>query len=145
MFKKILVALDGLDTERNVLSSAAALGKACNSKLVLVHVISDIENSSMLELSLSFEEFYEELRKETCSASEQMLSTAKEKIDSSVHVKTLSLIGNPAEKILETIENEKADAVILGSRGVGKLSELLLGSTVYKVLHAAKVPVIVIK
>jgi nucleotide-binding universal stress UspA family protein len=49
----------------------------------------------------------------------------------------------PAQGILSAADEHGADLIVLGSRGRGTLANLLLGSTSERVLHYAKVPVLI--
>lgn len=60
-------------------------------------------------------------------------------------VKTVVRKGDPAEVILNLARNEKADLVVLGSRGLGTLKGLLLGSVSSKVNHLAACSCITVK
>ncbi|HLA80548.1 MAG TPA: universal stress protein [Thermoleophilia bacterium] len=51
----------------------------------------------------------------------------------------------PAEGILNTAEETGADLIVLGCRGRGTFANLLIGSTAERVLHFAKVPVLVVR
>ncbi len=62
-------------------------------------------------------------------------ATAKDKGLTSVTL--LSETGDPAEKILQTAAQQKADLIVLGSRGLGELKGLLVGSVSSKVAHLA--------
>ena len=53
-------------------------------------------------------------------------------------------IGPPAEEIRATVEAHRCDLVCLGTRGMGAVSSLILGSTAVKVLRAVDVPVLVV-
>ena len=53
--------------------------------------------------------------------------------------------GDPAGAILEAAENEKADLIVMGSRGLGPLKSLLLGSVSQKVSHLAPCSCITVK
>lgn len=55
------------------------------------------------------------------------------------------LHGDPGDEICELAEDEKADMIILGTRGRGRLSSALLGSVSAKVIREAKCPVLVVK
>jgi nucleotide-binding universal stress UspA family protein len=52
--------------------------------------------------------------------------------------------GDPAEAIMAAAEAEKADVIVLGSRGRSSLGRILLGSTSSRVAEAATCPVQVI-
>jgi len=59
--------------------------------------------------------------------------------------KILLLEEPPGKTIAETAVHEKADMIIMGSRGLSDLSGLILGSTAHKVLHLSSCPVLIIK
>jgi nucleotide-binding universal stress UspA family protein len=52
--------------------------------------------------------------------------------------------GTPAEAILSAAEKEKADLIVLGSRGLGPVKELLLGSVSHRVVTHAACPTLVV-
>ncbi len=60
-------------------------------------------------------------------------------------IDTLLQMGNPVEVICELVAKEGYDLVIIGSRGMGELKGLLLGSVSDRVSHLAKCPVLIIK
>ena len=53
--------------------------------------------------------------------------------------------GDPADTILARARREKADIIVLGSRGLGAIKELVLGSVSHDVAHKAKVPCLIVK
>lgn len=53
--------------------------------------------------------------------------------------------GDPANMLLELIENYGCDLVIMGASGTSALRSALLGSVSNEVLHAAGVPVMIVK
>jgi nucleotide-binding universal stress UspA family protein len=64
--------------------------------------------------------------------------------DRGLDVTPLTVQGATAERILEHAERLHADFIIVASRGHGVLHDVLVGSTVRAVLHAATVPVVVV-
>jgi nucleotide-binding universal stress UspA family protein len=52
--------------------------------------------------------------------------------------------GTPAEAILAAADKEKADLIVLGSRGLGPVKELLLGSVSHRVVTHAPCPTLVV-
>jgi nucleotide-binding universal stress UspA family protein len=52
--------------------------------------------------------------------------------------------GDPAEAILDVASREKVDAIVLGRRGKGPLTRLLMGSVSQKVTSLAPCIVVVV-
>lgn len=53
--------------------------------------------------------------------------------------------GEPIDCILRLIDDEKIDLVVMGSRGLGDLEGLLVGSVSHKVSHLSDVTVVTVK
>lgn len=54
------------------------------------------------------------------------------------------VMGDPAERILSSIERLCPQGVVMGSRGLNAAQSLLLGSVTSKVLHQSTAPVLVV-
>lgn len=59
-------------------------------------------------------------------------------------VRTELLVGEPSEEIIEHARLEAMDMIVVGRRGGGRLTNLILGSVSYRVLHASPCPVLVV-
>ncbi|HET8999674.1 MAG TPA: universal stress protein [bacterium] len=53
--------------------------------------------------------------------------------------------GDLAGEILKTAEEHKADLIIIGCRGLGQIGGLILGSVSERVLHGARIPVLIVR
>ncbi|MBI1174522.1 MAG: universal stress protein [Sideroxydans sp.] len=74
------------------------------------------------------------------------LAAARQKLDAAGMAYTFHIsIGTPAEAIVQYAAEQQVDQIALGARGENTLSTLLLGSVVNKVLHLAKLPVLVVR
>ncbi len=62
-----------------------------------------------------------------------------------VHFTTRSERGVPAVTIDEIARQEKVDHIVMGTRGLGSVRGLLVGSVATKVLHLVDVPVTLVK
>ena len=51
----------------------------------------------------------------------------------------------PGEEILRAAADEKADLIVLGSRGLSQVKAFLLGSVSDKVSHHAKCPILIVR
>jgi nucleotide-binding universal stress UspA family protein len=67
------------------------------------------------------------------------LERAKLKVSSKV------LLGEPADEIAAHVKDSGADAIVMGTRGLGVVGGLVLGSIASKVVHLVKVPVTLVK
>lgn len=54
-------------------------------------------------------------------------------------------VGEPGEIIARYAEEKACDEIVMGTRGMGSVSNLLLGSVATKVIHLAHVPVLLVK
>lgn len=54
-------------------------------------------------------------------------------------------VGEPAEEIVDLARMEKVDMIVMGSRGLSPIKEMLLGSVSNKVLHTAPCPVLIVR
>ena len=54
-------------------------------------------------------------------------------------------VGEPAETIVSYVRERRCDLIFMGTRGMGSVSNLVLGSVATKVIHLAPVPVLLVK
>ncbi len=62
-----------------------------------------------------------------------------------VHCSSHVEIGNPAPIIADYAKKYHCDMIVMGTRGLGSVESLVLGSVATKVLHLARVPVMLVK
>ncbi|HYM91819.1 MAG TPA: universal stress protein [bacterium] len=53
--------------------------------------------------------------------------------------------GDPTAEILKAGQEHKADLIVMGSRGLGQIGGLILGSVSERVLHGAHIPVLIVR
>ena len=61
------------------------------------------------------------------------------------HFDTYVKSGSPADEIVQTAEEVGADLIVMGSRGLGTVHSVLLGSVSDRVLHRAHCAVLVVR
>jgi nucleotide-binding universal stress UspA family protein len=137
MFKNILLAFDGSDCSKKALEYGRNLAEQYGATLWLIHVF---PHTSDL---LGYEDF-EKLFAKRKSAGQAVLDDALQKLDKSkLKVRTELAEGPEAESILNAAENLQADLIVMGTRGLGAVRGLLIGSVSRKVIHLAACPVMV--
>ena len=58
---------------------------------------------------------------------------------------TLAPVGTPAAQIVREAEEMGADQIVMGTRGMGAAGSPFMGSVAQRVVHMAKVPVLLVK
>ena len=139
MISKILVAMDGSESSVRAYEYASFLAKKCDATLLIVNI-----NDTFERISRNIKEFREiakQIEEEggtavTIQVLEDYQSRAK---DSGIKdVKIIRREGNAAAEILLIADEEKVDAIVIGSTGMNTVKEFLLGGVSHKVIHHAK-------
>ncbi len=139
--KKILVAMDGSEPALKAMRVVANLMRATGAQLTLAYVMSKPLTYPADFPCFGLEAFEEEERK----WAKQMLSDAARKAgDFDLPVDTLVLGGSPAEAIVDEAARQAYDMVVVGSRGRGAVTRVLLGSVADRLVHICKAPVLVV-
>lgn len=141
MFSKILVPVDGSDNSYRALDAALFLSEKLGSNITVIHVMEDVP-VLYIESQKLLSELLENYKKEKQDILSKCSEIATKK---GVTIKTVLLQGNPASIILGFSKKEKYDIVIMGSRGMGKFKEIILGSVSSKIVHHSSCPVMLIR
>ena len=138
MFNNIVLAFDGSEYSHKALQSARAIAERFEATLWLVHVF---RNPSDLLGYTDYEKLYARRK----SAAQAVLDDARLKFGTTTFIVNEELHeGLEAESILKVAESRKADLIVMGTRGLGTVKGLLVGSVSRKVIHYALCPVMVV-
>lgn len=141
MFSKILVPVDGSDNSLRALDAALLLSEKIGSEVTAIHVMEDIP-----VLHIQSEKLLRKLIEDFKKESQLILSRSSDiAAKKGISLNTKLLQGNAGSTILDFCENGKFDVIVMGSRGMGKFKELVLGSVSSKVVHHASCPVMIIR
>ncbi|MFN7249504.1 MAG: universal stress protein [Anaerobacillus sp.] len=139
MFNKILLAADGSQHALRAGERAVAIAKTNpNSEIHIVYVI-DGSTSKADVLSNNGSEAIRQKRKEKLKPIEDML--IKEDITHQFQL----IHGEPGPAIVKYANEGKFDLVVIGSRGLNTLQEMVLGSVSHKVAKRVQSPVMIVK
>jgi nucleotide-binding universal stress UspA family protein len=141
LFTKILVPVDGSDNSYRALDAALFLSEKLGSNITVLHVMEEIPITH-IESQKLLSELLENYKKENQDILSKCSEIARKK---AVTINTILLQGNPASIILDFSKKEKYDTVIMGSRGLGKFKELILGSVSSKIVHHSPCEVLLIR
>ena len=141
MFTNVLVPVDGSDNSYRALDAALLLTEKLGSSITVVNVMEQVPITH-IESEKLLSELLEAYKKENQEILSKCSNIATEK---GLSIKTLLLQGNPASVILDYSKKEKFDLVIMGSRGMGKFKQLILGSVSSKIVHHSPCAILLIR
>lgn len=140
MFNELLLAVDGSEHALNAARLAADLANAMASKTLRIVVAYDPIPSYLGEPDM------QSAINARLSESQEILRKATEAVGkTSAEIRTELIEGNPAEAIIEVAKTRGSDVIVMGSRGLGRLTGLVLGSTSQKVVSHAPCPVLIVR
>jgi nucleotide-binding universal stress UspA family protein len=131
----------------DALEKGIALSGKFASKLHLLHVVRQMQ----VPLNPGLMERYEELERQRHdflrSAGEQTLNQAKRVAQSKgiEPVRSDFGAGDPATEIVSYADKNAIDLIVIGSRGLGKVEGMLMGSVSRKVGNQTKADCLIVK
>ena len=137
MFERIVLAVDGSDQARGAVAAAIDLAVKSQGEVLIVHVHDvglvsreTVELETQDEARLLTEAPLDWLTREGVKARSELRAARTADV---------------AREILLAAQGFDADAIVLGSRGLGNSAGLLLGSIAHRVIQLADCPVVVVR
>ena len=138
MFEKVLVAVDGSQFSEAALAAAEGLAARAGSEVEVVHVHEHDFIPSKAGMSPDLERTDE---------AQAVVDKAVERLKG----KGINVTGRLLQAstrdvpraIIEAADENGADLIIVGRRGLSSLTGMLVGSVSNKLIHVAKVPIMV--
>jgi len=140
--RRIVVAVDDSSGGRRALRWAAFLGRHLGARVVAVHALEPVAHAPVeLVGIMPVAEIEEDLRAET----ERWLGEEAREAGAYENLAACQVVvGAPVEEILAAVERERADLLVLGSRGAPAPVSGVLGGVARSVLRRAPGTVLVI-
>ncbi|HHU75274.1 MAG TPA: universal stress protein [Firmicutes bacterium] len=139
---KILVATDGSDHSWRTFVEAVKMAKNLNAEITVITVVDD---KPMLAATIPFtviEDYKGAMEK---IANEALQKAIEYSQGEGMEIKTTLKHGHPADTICSFAEKNEFDLVVIGSRGLGKIERLILGSVSNHIANCAKTNVLIVK
>ncbi len=133
----ILVAIDFSEYQETVLGLATSLASACGARLVIVYAADPALTYGESTVFSGESDPQREVM-------EKMLLDVRPTLPN-VRYTHRYLTGVPAEAIVESAKEEKADFIVMGTHGRTGISRVLMGSVAEAVVRTAPCPVITVK
>lgn len=140
MYQQILLGVDGSEHALHAAKAAGDLARVVHCETLRIVVAFDPVSPYLGEPNLSTAIT---ARMEEAEAILQSALEAVGEIPGKIHTETLE--GSPAEAILDVAKTQKVDLIVMGSRGLGRLAGVLLGSQSQKVVQHALCPVLIVR
>jgi nucleotide-binding universal stress UspA family protein len=140
MFERILLAVDGSEHGYKAAHTAADLARALKSeslRIVMAYdpippYLGDPDLQNAINARLTY--------------AKSVLQQAVDVVgDVPAEISTELLEGDAAESIIEVAKIRDNNVIVMGSRGLGRLAGLVLGSTSQKVVSHAPCPVLIVR
>jgi nucleotide-binding universal stress UspA family protein len=135
----VLVATDGGATSAAAEQAGVDLAVTANASLILVSVI---DPTGLRLPGGRFLARVDQVRAQREGALDELARSARRR---GVDAQFLIWEGDPGDGVIEAAEAEGADLIVIGSRALGPIGRLLLGSVSSHVLAHARCPVLVLR
>lgn len=144
------MAIDNSSSVSRAIRVAANIARSHGARLTVVHVLRPSTYlgphthgfHSIVPPGLQ-REIWEAARDEGKRVIGQAVVAARE-LGADASPKLVENLGSVAEEIVNQAEKEKADLIVVGTRGRGRVKQLFLGSTSTEVARKAPCPVLVV-
>lgn len=137
---KILVAIDGSEHASKALDFALEVAEQCDAEVQIFSVFPPVIIPSFpvrIPMLLQVEDNFKTILRNA-------LEKAKEK-KPMLKISTRLGKGYPADEIVKTAKEGSFDLIVVGSRGLGNIKEIVLGGVSDRVADKATCPVLIIK
>ena len=140
MIKKILVATDASAASNRAVSMAAYMAACHETELLILHVIRDMQLPTLLKNAPELEEFANARENILRQVAETILHEAEVRARKSGAKKIQTAIGSgdPASSVIGFAKRRNIDTIVIGTRGLGKVREMLMGSVSRKIANYAE-------
>jgi nucleotide-binding universal stress UspA family protein len=145
VFKSIVVGTDGSETATSAVRQAVDLAKEIGAKIELVSAYEPVSDQRLREERTEVPDDLQWMvnpREDVDSTLNEAADVAR---DAGVDVEIYARQGDPADAILDVAEEQKADLIIVGNKGMTGAKRFLLGSVPNKVSHHAPCSVLIIR
>ena len=138
-YKTIVVPVDGSENSKRAVEHAVTIASTVGASLMLVYVaniVSVISNFDQIPNASGY--VTEQVALDMEEEGQKILNEVTKDIPDTLSVKEAFEVGSPGPAILSVAKKNNADLIVMGSRGLGPLKGLFMGSvSSFVVTHAA--------
>lgn len=140
-FKSILVPIDGSAHSEHALQQAKYIAGLSNAALTILYVI-DLNTAVTAFERLSMNTYIPD---DIDAQGKEVLEKAKGIIGDVLHTEYELRVGDPAKIILSYSKDKNMDLIVMGSRGLGAIKQIIMGSVSQYLATHAECPVLVVR
>lgn len=142
--RKVLVAFDGSEDSIHALQYVIDSARE-RTRPLEVHVL-NVQHDPVIYGDFTTANMIEDINDSLRAKAGSVLETAVALLQAAgIAHETHVALGNVAEQVNEAVKQLNCDTVVMGTRGLGTFSGLLLGSVANRVIQEVSVPVILVK
>ncbi|WP_439859143.1 universal stress protein [Pseudomonas sp. MBLB4136] len=142
--RKVLVAFDGSDSAKRALQYVIDFARIHDATLE-VHLL-NVQHEVMLYGEYVNDEMIANMREtQLAEAGGKLEWPAAQLKAAGIQCERHVALGNVAEQVNLAVKRLECDTVVMGTRGLGTFTGLLLGSVATRVIHEVQVPVLLVK
>jgi nucleotide-binding universal stress UspA family protein len=145
VFRSIVVGTDGSDTAGQAVRQAVDLAKSVGAALEIVSAYEPVPAQRLREERREMPEDLQWAINPLEDVEATLEAAAQIARDAGVPVNVYPRQGDPADAILDVAEEQGADLIIVGNKGMTGAKRFLLGSVPNKVSHHAPCSVLIIR
>ncbi|TWH45077.1 universal stress protein [Sporomusa sp. KB1] len=144
LYKKILVPIDGSRNSLVALSHAVAIARSFAAEITILYV-SALSQQVPLYDQVKGSKIPANASTDPVNFAKKIIAEALKHVPEGIRVQTHNELGEPRIVITETAQQNGYDIIVIGSRGLGTIEGLLLGSVSSYVVRNSHCPVLVVK
>lgn len=138
MYRKILVALEHSAADATILAHASDLARLTGAELLLVHVADGWAARNFDQLNLRESE---EMQQDRAYLDRVQTDLSAQGLVVHAHL----AMGDPANELIRVAEEAQVDLIAMSTHGHRFIADVLFGTTVNKVRHLVKIPVLLLR
>jgi len=138
MYRRILVAIENSPADRTILTHVRSLAALTGAELLLVHVADGFAARHFKDLNLRESD---EIRGDR----EYLAGLASELAAASIATSTELAMGDPATELIRLAHERNVDLIAMATHGHRLFNDLVRGTTVSRVRHEVKIPVLLLR
>jgi len=149
--EKIVVACDLSKYAQQVMNYAASVAYQLKSDLIVANIINqrDIEaieyvavKALMVDKTITKEKYIQQFQEDRFERLRILIEKTERP---NLFRKKIIMIGVPFQALIDVVQKEKANLVIIGSKGRSSIKDVLIGSTAERMIRFCPIPLLIVR